>query len=178
MSGDVLIVYASKNGSTKEIAEKIGQTITDAGVSVDVMPVNDVGDTTPYKAIVIGSAIYIGLWRKEAVKFVLDNEAALSKKPLWIFSSGDTGTDPDQTGFIDNGVLPKKLIEPAARIKPRDIVVFKGYVNMDKVDFISRSIIRKIHAKEESNTDQGIGDYRDWDNITAWAKTIAASIIS
>jgi menaquinone-dependent protoporphyrinogen IX oxidase len=34
----VLVAYASKYGATKEIAEKIGQALRQAGVRADVLP--------------------------------------------------------------------------------------------------------------------------------------------
>jgi menaquinone-dependent protoporphyrinogen oxidase len=56
----VLVAYASKYGATAEIAEKIGQVLRQAGLQVDVSPVNHISDLTPYRAIVLGSAIYMG----------------------------------------------------------------------------------------------------------------------
>jgi len=175
MEEKVLVAYATKYGSTKEIAEKIGQTLTESGLAVEVAAVGKVADIAQYKAIVAGSGIYIGQWRKDAVKFILDNEKVLSEKPVWFFSSGPTSYN-DDTGYTDNAKLPKKLFEVVERIKPRDIAVFKGFVDPKKVDGLSKWIIKRIHVNEADNPEKGIGDYRDWDNITNWAKTITLSL--
>ena len=63
MENNVLVAYASKYGATKEIAEKIGEVLQDAGCSVDVHSVSDVKDLSGYQAVVLGSAAYIGGWR-------------------------------------------------------------------------------------------------------------------
>ena len=63
METQVLVTYATKYGATREIAEKIGQTIQQAGFQVDVLPVDGVRDLAPYQAIVLGSAVYAGMWR-------------------------------------------------------------------------------------------------------------------
>ena len=63
----ILVTYASKYGATAEIAEKIGQLLRQEDLQADVLPVNRVGNLTQYKAVIIGSAVYIGRWRKEAV---------------------------------------------------------------------------------------------------------------
>lgn len=176
MDGKVLVTYGSKYGSTKEIAEKIGETLIESGLGVDVAAVGEVADVAKYGAIVAGSGIYIGQWRKDVVKFILDNELVLAEKPVWIFSSGPTSYDDVTTGYPDNAKLPKKLFEVVNRIKPRDIAVFKGFVDPKKVDRMSKLIIKRIHANEADNPEKGIGDYREWDTITDWAKTIASAL--
>ena len=66
MDKQVLVAYATKYGATAEIAEKIGEVLRQAGLPTDVLPVDRVGDLSAYKAVVLGSAVYIGQWRKEA----------------------------------------------------------------------------------------------------------------
>ncbi|MEA3375393.1 MAG: flavodoxin domain-containing protein, partial [Chloroflexota bacterium] len=67
MAHQVLVAYATKHGATAEIAKKVGQVLREAGLPTDVLPAGDVGDLTSYSAVVLGSAIYIGRWRKDAV---------------------------------------------------------------------------------------------------------------
>jgi len=93
----ILVTYASKYGAMSEIAEKIGQVLRQAGLQADVLPVNRVSDLTPYKAVVLGSAVYMGQWCKEAVAFLKTNEKLLAERPVWLFSSGLMGEgDPVQ----------------------------------------------------------------------------------
>jgi menaquinone-dependent protoporphyrinogen oxidase len=54
----VLIVYASRYGSTQGIAERIAATLRRQGVETTVTPVHDAGDPAGYDAVVIGSAAY------------------------------------------------------------------------------------------------------------------------
>ena len=77
MNRNILVTYASKYGATKEIAEKIGAVIRQAGLQVDVLPVKGVNDLTSYRAVILGCAVYIGKWLKEAGEFLKVNE----KKP-------------------------------------------------------------------------------------------------
>ena len=104
----VLVAYATKYGATAEIAEKIGQVLRQAGLPTDVLPVADVSDLTPYKAVVLGSAVYIGKWRKEAVKFLQANEKMLAKRQVWLFSSGPTG-EGDAVELLEGWRFPKAL---------------------------------------------------------------------
>ena len=60
MDRQVLMTYATKHGATAEIAEKVGQVLSEAGLHTDVLPVDRVGDLTPYSAVILGSAVYVG----------------------------------------------------------------------------------------------------------------------
>ncbi|MCL5067248.1 MAG: flavodoxin domain-containing protein, partial [Thaumarchaeota archaeon] len=89
----VLVAFASKHGSTKGIAEFIGQKLREKGIEVEVLPADKVRNLRPYDAFVIGSALYLGRWMKEAKQFASKNSAVLSTRPVWLFSSGPTGTN-------------------------------------------------------------------------------------
>ncbi len=87
----VLVTYGTKHGATAEIAERIAQVLRQAGLHTDVLPTDRVSNLRSYKAVVLGSAVYVGLWRKKASKFLKTNEEALAGLPVWLFSSGPTG---------------------------------------------------------------------------------------
>lgn len=163
----VLVTYASKYGATAEIAEKIGEVIRQSGIAVDVVPAKEVNDITPYTAIVLGSASYIGRWRKEAVKFLESNESPLSERPLWVFASGPTG-EGDPVQLMQGWLYPKSLQPVIDRIKPREITAFHGAIDAKKLNFLERTAIKNVKAP--------IGDFRDWNAITDWASGIAKSL--
>ena len=125
MNTKVLVAYASKYGATKEIAEKIGQVLKDAGFTVDTLPADRVEDLAPFQAVVLGSAVYIGGWRKQAARFLKVNEKALAGKMVWLFSSGPTGQG-DPIELVKGWHFPKALQHIADRVKPKDIVLFQG----------------------------------------------------
>jgi menaquinone-dependent protoporphyrinogen oxidase len=163
----VLVAYATKHGTTAEIAEKIGQTLREAGLPADVLPVNRVGDLTPYKAVVLGSAVYVGQWRKEAIAFLKANEKALAGLPVWLFSTGPTGKG-DPVELTKGWRFPKALQPIADRIQPRDIAVFHGALDQKKLSQIEKWMIKKVKAP--------LGDFRDWNAITSWAAVIADTL--
>jgi len=164
MDIQVLVAYATKHGATAEIAEEIGQVLRQAGLRTDVLPTDRVSDLTSYKAVVLGSAVYIGKWRKEAVKFLQANETVLAEKLVWLFSSGPTG-EGDPVELMQGWRFPEKLQPIADHIRPRDIAVFHGNVNMKKLNFIEKWMIKNVKAP--------VGDFRDWEAITSWATAIA-----
>ena len=167
METRVLVAYGTKYGATAGIAEKIGQVLQDAGLAVDVKRADQAGDASAYQAVVLGSAVYIGRWRKEAVNFLKTNEQALAQRPVWIFNSGPLGEGDAAEQSGDLG-FPKGLRPIAGRIKVRDIAVFFGAVELAKLNPLERWMFKNVKSP--------IGDFRDWDAITAWATGIAEAI--
>jgi menaquinone-dependent protoporphyrinogen oxidase len=164
MNKRVLVAFATKYGATAEIAEKIGEVLQQAGLEADVLPAERATDLSAYQAVVLGSAVYIGRWRKEAVKFLQANERALVERPVWLFSSGPTG-EGDPVELLQGWRLPGKLQPIVDRIQPRDVAVFHGAVDVNKLNFIQKWMIKNVKAP--------VGDFRDWEAITSWAAGIA-----
>ncbi len=164
MTNTVLIAYESKYGATAEIAEKIGEVLQQSNLEVDVKPAGDVKDVSSYQAVVLGSAVYVGKWRKQAVKFLQTHEEALANMPVWIFSSGPTD-EGDPVELLNGWRMPENIQPVVDRIQPRDVAVFHGQLDPDKLNFIERRMIKMVEAK--------IGDFRDWEAIQAWGQAIA-----
>ncbi len=169
MNKKILVTYASKYGATKEIAEKIGAVLHQAGLPVDVLPVQGVKDLAVYQGVILGSAVYIGKWQKEAAAFLQANEKVLAEQPTWIFSSGPSG-DGDPATLVEGWRLPADLQPVADRIRPRDTVVFHGNIDLQKINFMEKFAVKNIVKKP-------FGDYRDWNMIAAWASKVAADLM-
>ena len=167
MAMKVLVAYGTKYGATAEIAERIGQTMTQAGLEVDVTPAKRAGSPSEYQAVVLGSAVYMGQWRAEVANFLKDNEKLLSEQPVWIFSSGPSGKG-DPVELVQGWRFPKGLAPVIERIKPRDISIFHGNYDVKKMNFIQKWMLNKARAP--------MGDFRDWAAITRWAGGIAAAL--
>ena len=167
MNDKILVAYATKYGSTGNIAEKIGEVLRQEGLQTDVVPIDRVRDLTPYKAVILGSAVYIGKWRKEAVEFLKKNVLALAERPVWLFSSGPTG-EGDPVELLKGWRIPAELQPLIDQIKPRDIAVFHGSLSVEKMNFIEKGLIKNVKAP--------VGDFRDWEAITAWANSIGDAL--
>lgn len=158
----LLVAYASKHGSTKGIAEFIGEKLRQWKVYVDVIDVNDDRDLRSYDAFVIGSAVYMGRWMKEAKQFAAKNSTVLSARPVWLFSSGPTGTnqiDPKGRDLLDPRVSgPKELDELREKLRFRDHRIFFGAFDPKDLDFFSPQFFRSNTVREATP----IGDFRDW----------------
>lgn len=167
MASKVLVAFATKYGATGEIAERIGSVIRDAGLTVDVMPVHRVRGLEGYSVVVLGSAVYIGQWRREASGFLKANEKALAGMPVWLFSSGPTGKG-EPSVLLEGWRFPKALQPIADRIGPREIALFHGALDIDRVGFVEKWMVKNVKGE--------LGDFRDWESIESWAKGIADAV--
>ena len=167
MDKKILVTYASKYGTTAEIAEKIGEVLRQANLHTDVLSVKQVRDLTAYEAVILGSAVYYGKWRKDAVRFLKKKEKDLTERAVWLFSSGPSG-EGDPVERLNGWRFPPPQQAVADRIQPRDITVFHGAVIPEKLSSFETKILENIKAP--------IGDFRDWDAITSWATSIAISL--
>lgn len=171
----VLVAYSSKYGATEGIAERIGARLRTAGHHVDVLRCRDVDRPDEYDAYVVGSAAYMGKWRKAARNFMERNTGVLASKPTWLFSSGPLGTERiDRDG---NDVLvaaePKQFEEYESRIHPRGRMVFFGALDVDQLRGPDR-----IVSWMPANDALPEGDFRDWHAIDSWADHVAADLRS
>lgn len=167
MDTKVLVTYATKYGATAEIAARVGQVLSEVGLSTVVEPVDNVGNVREFDAVVLGSAVYAGQWRKEAAEFLADNEQQLTERPVWLFSSGPTG-EGDPATLMSGWTFPPAQKAIADRIHPRDIVFFGGKIDTEKLNFGERLLIKGVKAP--------VGDYRDWQAIEAWAAEVAETL--
>jgi menaquinone-dependent protoporphyrinogen oxidase len=159
---NVLVTVASKRGATMEIAERIGEVLSAAGLGATVEPVEAVGDVDRYDAVVLGSVVRIGHWIEPARRFVRDQGAALATRPVWLFSSGPIGDPPRPAGD------PMEIGELMATLHARDHRVFAGKLEKEGLGIAERAIVAAVKAEE--------GDFRPWAEIDAWAAGIAAEL--
>jgi menaquinone-dependent protoporphyrinogen oxidase len=171
----VLVVHASRYGSTQGIAERIAATLGQQGVETTVRPVEDAGDPAEYDAVVIGSAAYYFHWMKKAADFVRQHRETLADRPVWLFSSGPLGELKDSEGRDKCEItVPKEIAEFTESIHPRNHRVFFGALDRDKLGFTHRLMLKLPVNKDDAIFP--LGDFRDWEDIEAWAGGIAREL--
>jgi menaquinone-dependent protoporphyrinogen oxidase len=163
MPNKILVAYASKLGSTTGVAEAIGKTLVESGMEVDIRPMQEVNDLSPYRAVVAGSAIRDRKWLPEAMQFMKTHQAALAQKPFATFSVCMTMAMPNEeyrrgvTAWLE----PVRLL-----VKPISEGFFAGVLDISKIPSLWDRVMFRLSVmlgvwKE--------GDHRDWNAIRAWA---------
>ncbi|MCP2306143.1 flavodoxin domain-containing protein [Actinokineospora globicatena] len=155
-----LVLYASKMGSTKEIAEAVGAELAAHGLRVKVHDVLEVRALDGYDTVVLGSAVYVARWRRGAARFFRRHREELARRRVWLFESGWVGTRPG-TPVATRGGRRR-----AARVGASAPTVFGGRLD----PALARGAVDRAIARKST------GDYRDWDEIRAWAAGIARAV--
>lgn len=97
----VLVVYGSRHGATRGIAERIGETLRAAGCAADVEAADMMPDIRGADGVVVGSAVYMGSWLTEPLEFLRRHQAELATRPLWLFSSGPLAGSTAEKRTVD-----------------------------------------------------------------------------
>ncbi len=170
----VLVVYASKHGATRGIAERIAEKLTDEGHPAQARSVQEASGLEGYDAFVIGSATYAFHWMDEALAFVKRNSAVVSRHPVWLFSSGPLGNETKDAKGQDllKATVPEEISELQEVVQARGHRVFFGALDPDTLGFAERAL-RKLPAARAGLPE---GDFRDWAEIDAWAGDIAREL--
>ncbi len=158
----ILLAYATRYGSTQEVAEKITAALREAGLEVDIQPMQEVRRLDHYDAVVLGAALYNAQWHPDAHQFLTQHQDALKQRPVAIFALGPLSTS-DAAMLRSRRQLDKELAK-YPWLKPVALEIFAGKYDPTKpgMGFFYRLLPTR--------------DYRDWDAIRAWANALPAQL--
>ena len=169
MEKKILVAYASKCGSTAEVAKTIGQVLSESGVEVEVRAAHEVKTMKDYDAVVLGTAIRMNKPLGEMTSFAKKFNNELAQLPTAVFSLGlsmkeDTAENRAET---TNFIAP--LVEQLPSKK--STAMFGGKFDLDTVS----PILRFMLSKDTSGA-MAPGDYRDWNAINTWANSLPVEL--
>jgi menaquinone-dependent protoporphyrinogen oxidase len=161
----VLVAYASRMGSTQEIAEAIGDQLTSRGFEVEVTAAVVAPSARLYEAVILGSALYMGHWEFDAVDYLKRSGSDLVDRPTWLFQSGPSGP-PGESRPTPTPRAVRRLCHKFGLAAP---MTFGGNLDRDRA--------KGRLARWVSDGDLA-GDFRDWDQIRAWADEVADQLLA
>jgi menaquinone-dependent protoporphyrinogen oxidase len=166
----VLVVTASRHGSTAEIGDVLARTLREcdagrsAGLDAIAMPMDQRPDPGPFSAVLLGSAVYAGRWLEPARHYAADHAVALRTRPTWLFSSGPIGSPPFPSDE------PHDVAPLTRLIGARGSVVFPGRLDKERLAFGERAMVTAMRAP--------LGDFRNWDAVHTWAGAVAGQVVA
>jgi menaquinone-dependent protoporphyrinogen oxidase len=169
MSKPILLAYATRYGSTQEVAEAIAATLSEHRLEVDIHPMRKVRTLEGYGAVVLGAPLYIGSLHKDARRFLAQHREALSKRPVIIFVLGPTHDD-EQEWQGARTQLEKELAK-FPWLTPVALEMFGGKYDPVTLRFPD-SLLASLPASPLHN--QPASDARNWIAIRTWANDLIA----
>ena len=162
MKKSVLVTYASKYGSTGGVADAIGKELCAKGVNADVVLIKNAGNVGSYQGVVIGSAIYRGMWMSDAIDFVNKNQDVLRRMPVAYFLVCMTLARPTEKNRAQALSYMDDILKAAPKVEPVGMGTFAGALNYSNLSWLNKKIMKSKGSPE--------GDFRDWSAIRSWAR--------
>ncbi len=156
---NVLVAYATKKGSTQEVATAVAEELRGRGADVTVLAAADVRDVASYDGVVLGGSLYMGRWHEDARRLLQRQSATLAERSLAVFGIGPLTSGPDDLASARRQL--DHALDKLTEVHPVTVAVFGGAVDPGKLHFP----FNRMPAS----------DARDWDQIRSWARTVAAA---
>ena len=175
MQPQVLIAYVSRSGSTEDVAEAMGVTMEDAGVTVDVKPMASVESISDDMSLIIGTALYVGRFPREFHRFVEQFRRELGNLRPWIFVLGPTENDRKHYLAAKAEEQARKELAKYPWLHAADVRVLGGRFDPHHLKLpFPFSLAMKLPGNPMKKVPAR--DIRDWDFIRRWAGAIAEHV--
>jgi len=165
MERKILVAYATRTGSTAEVAEAIAQRLCMAGMEADVRPIADVRDVEAYAGVVLGSAVRYAAWLHEMHDFLAEHRARLAERPVAFFTMHMLALGDAPEAIAERAKYTAKARE---LVQPLDEVFFEGKIDPARLSLFDRLAVRLVKSP--------VGDRRDWNRINAWADDLVPQL--
>jgi menaquinone-dependent protoporphyrinogen oxidase len=153
---NVLVAYATRNGSALEVADAIAATLRECDAQVTLLPASAVRERAgEYDLVVLGGPLYSGRWHRDARRFLRRHRRELAGVAVAVFGMGPR-SDTEDAWQHSRAQLDRALAK-YAWLEPMAVTVFGG-------------VDPPGHNKRLRR------DLRDWETIHGWAaQTLTAA---
>jgi menaquinone-dependent protoporphyrinogen oxidase len=183
----ILLVCATRHGSTVEVADAIAEELRARGNEVDQCSAAEAPGPGGYHAVVIGGPMIMG-WHREAMKYVKTHRGDLERLPTALFITAASLTDTGETDVQgvpivkdpwlvkaprDAARLRRKeryampqhylgdVLKKAAPLRPRSVAFFAGSLDLTTMNVFEKLFVLLVVGATP-------GDGRNWKAIREW----------
>ena len=178
-----LIAFGTRYGATAGTSEEIAGILREEGFDVKIVNLKDekVKDISEYDLIVVGSGMKMGKWVNEPKDFLNQFQKELNHKKLAILvSSMRTFAEKlgktQEEGVCSAQEATEKILTEC-NLKPISVGIFGGVINYNKMGFFERKMMGFLKAQLEKEgfkeTEPGLYDMHNWNEIRNWAKELS-----
>jgi len=183
----VLLVYATRHGSTQDVADAVAEELRATGHEVDQRPAAEAPGPAGYDAVVVGGPMIMG-WHRQAIRYVKTHRGELERLPTALFitaaSLTDTGEaevqgvpivkdpwlakaprDAAKLRYKERYALPQHylgaVLKKADPVRPRSVAFFAGSLDLTTMNVFEKLFVLLIVGATP-------GDGRNWKAIREW----------
>jgi menaquinone-dependent protoporphyrinogen oxidase len=170
MNKKILIIYAGNYDSTKEIAQFIAGIISEMGGNIEVRSVDEHPGIASYDAVIIGSAARMDKLLGKTLRFARRRADDIRQKTTAYFVTCITMKNDTP----ENREKARGFLQPLCQIKePVGIGLFGGKLEYNRIGFLWKTL-----ARQDKTGTMAEGDFRNWEQIKAWAKEVGNKMIN
>jgi menaquinone-dependent protoporphyrinogen oxidase len=162
MSTKFLVAFATRHGSTQQVAEAIAATLREVGVDADLRLLREVRTITDYNAVTLGAPLQMYRWHKDALSFLSRHRQAVAALPVAVFALGPVQDPHNEKEWQDSRSQLDKELAKFPWFKPASVQMFGGRFDPALLSFP----LNKFAASAPAS------DIRDWEAIRAWAQDL------
>ena len=193
--GRALLVYATRHGSTREVADTIADELRATFGRLDVCEAPTAPSPAEYDAVVVGGPMIMG-WHRDAERYVKRHRNQLAGVPFALFVTAASLTEDGMTAVHGVPVakdpwLVKKprradkltrreryalpshylgdVFKACGPARPRTAAVFAGSLDLTTMNIFEKLFVLLIVGATP-------GDGRHWDFVREWAAEAAKTL--
>jgi menaquinone-dependent protoporphyrinogen oxidase len=173
----VLILYATVEGQTRRIAERVAQTVRDDGAAAELVDagVTPRPDLAGIDAAILCAPIHVGHYPDPFMQLVRGAAEALNAIPCAMISVTLAIVSDDAGERAAAEALPARLLAPTDW-RPARVHHAAGALRFSEYDFFRRWVMRIIARREGHPTD-GTRDeeFTDWPALERFVRDFLAA---
>ena len=193
--GRALLVYATKHGSTREVADAVAGELRTAFGDVDVLEAGSAPPPAGYDAVVVGGPMIMG-WHRDAERYLKKHRDQLASVPFALFVTAASLTEDGMTAFQgvpvakdtwlvkkpgnadkltrkERYALPSHYLgdisKACAPARPRTVAFLAGSLDLTTMNVFEKLFVLLIVGATP-------GDGRHWDFVREWAAEAARTL--
>lgn len=168
MPASLLITWATRSGSTEEVARQVAAVLIEKGIAVDVRSMREVSSLEGYRAVILGAPLYIGHLHRDARHFLAARREELCARRVALFVRGPIHAEPGEFATAERQL--QRELRKFPWFAPVVQQIFGGRWDPSTLQFPLSWMpaLRKVAAS----------DARDWAAIRAWAAGLETRLAS
>ena len=164
----VLVAYATRFGSTHEVASAIVRELNAAGLQAQSAEADNALSPDDFDAFVIGSPMYGGTWMSDAAMFTAIMAERIGGGPVALFSIGTLGVNNPDAGHAEHNAFVERIGSVAPGLNVIGHTDFTGYFERANLPWYLRILDCFVPNPQ--------GDHRDWAAIKEWTRSLVPEL--
>ncbi len=177
---DIPVFYATSEGQTRRIAERIAARIRERGLSSEAISTDTTAasalDLGTAQAVIVGASVHGGRHQKSAVDFVKRYRDRLNEGPSAFFSVSLAAASR-RPGEADEARRIAETFATEAGWNPSIVATIAGRLAYTQYGFLKRWVMRAIARSEGGATDTSRDhEYTDWTTVERLADAVVNAV--